>query len=176
MLTNREKRSVYLLIIVLVILATGLFFYFRYTDLLLVENQITNTTRQIQKILSTTPAEESLVASVTELQNRITSEITRFYKADEIDLSTFSSLARDLMEKNNLSVIKVRRESNPKSKYVEFELEGSAYNLASFLKAVSTYPKYWTILNLDIDNKQKDGKKMNISLRIIYEIYNSINR
>lgn len=175
MLTNREKRLLYLLAVVIVIVATGLFFYFRYTDLLLVERQITSITKQIQKILTNTPDEESLAASIADMTEAINIERNRFYKSDEIDLSTFSVVARKLIEENNLIVNRVTRESKPKVRYIEFQLEGSAYNLARFLSAVSSYKKYWSVRELNVDNKSKDGKHMNITIRMIYEVYSTDN-
>jgi Tfp pilus assembly protein PilO len=173
MLTNREKKLGYLLIVVVVLCAAGLFFYFQFSELQRIEDKIEKTTRNIRKILKDTPDEAVLLEAIKELEQKIALEKSKFYAPGEIDLSAYYDVVVDVIQKNNLTIKKAQPESKPKMKYVDFQLTGNAYDLASFLEAVSTYKKYWSILEINVENRKqrnvRNGKLMNISMRIIYE-------
>lgn len=174
MLTNREKKMLYILAVVVVVTGCGLFFFLRWDALKNIEDQIEQTTLNIQRILTDTPDEEALKAAIEELDGKIIQEKNKFYKPGSIDLSTFSNNVMGLIRENNLKVIKVQNESKPNSQYVYFQLEGNAYGLARVLKQISEADKYWSVLEINVDNKRhdgiRDGKDVAITMRIIYEV------
>ena len=172
MLTSNEKKLVYILAIVLVICATGLFFYLRITmkntGLNDLNRQILEIENLVQKIGNVEEKDEDLLLEIENIEQQIEIERSKFYLPDVTDIANFGLKVKDLILKNRLKITAQRTISQKDVDFIEFTCSGKANNLTNFIKGVSTAEKHWRIDTLTIQSNNIDGN-IDAKIRITYE-------
>jgi Tfp pilus assembly protein PilO len=178
MLTDNEKKLLYLLAVLLVVCSTALFFYLRITweetglnDLNRSIREIENSVRNLQ---ITEDENEDLMSEIENIEEQIENEQSRFYLPGETDIANFGLQVKDLIVSNRLRITNQRTITQQDKNYIEFSCEGKANNLALFLKGVSDAEKYWRIDSLSIQSRTIDGN-ITAKMRITYETITTDN-
>lgn len=178
MLTSNEKKLVYILVIILILCATGLFFYLRITlpetGLNALNRKILEIENNVKNLSRTEDEDEDLFATIENIEQEIETERRKFYHPDEIDIASFGLKVKELIAKNRLKITNQRTINQKEVNFIEFYCVGKANQLFNFLAGVSKAEKHWRIDSFTIQSKKIDGN-IDARMRITYETINTNN-
>ncbi|MBN2534028.1 MAG: hypothetical protein JXB88_14155 [Spirochaetales bacterium] len=177
-MTSNERKLLYILVVILVICATALFFYLRITMQETGLNDLNKSIKEIENSVKTLQISgdknEDLFAEIENIEQQIEIEKSKFYISGETDIASFGLKVKDLIIKNRLRITNQRTITQKDVNFIEFSFEGKANDLAQFLKGISDAEKHWRVDSLSIQSKKIDGN-INAKMRITYETINTDN-
>jgi len=175
MLSNNEKRLLYILAVILVVCATGLFFFFRLS---VGEKSYFSLNKQVKDIEDLllafrldTKKQEDLSDKIKKIQDDITTEENKFYLQENVNISKFGLDVKEIIESNRLKIESQRTISGRNDTFLEFKFYGKVYNLIQLLKKISQAEKYWRIDEISMKSLKIDGN-VDVTMRITYETIN----
>lgn len=178
MLSSNEKRLLYIFAVILVVCATGLFLFFRFS---IGDKSYSSLNRQVKDIEDLllafkidTEKHEDLSDEIKEMQQDITTEENKFYLKEDVNISKFGLDVKRMIESNQLKIETQKTISGRDETFLEFKFYGKVYNLTQLLKDISLAEKYWRIDEISIKSLKIDGNT-DVTMRITYETINLDN-
>jgi hypothetical protein len=176
MLTDKEKRLIYLATVVTVICVSGLFLFLRVADLFAINKAIATDEANIKKQSLDLTDADTLEERIKAAGEKIVYEKNKFYKPEEIDIASFSLRVKDTIRQSGLKEQSYKTVETNKTVMLEFQASGTSYNLAKFLEAVSKSEKYWTISEMNVKLARAGRGNVDITLRIAYETNSQVSK
>ena len=167
-ISKRERVLLYILAWVVIVVAFGIYFYFKTEEMASLQQKTDMLERQMQKVTVKSPDSEDLQVRKDTLVNQIQIEKEKYYHRDDIDPYQFSIVIRNLLSTNGLTIKKYQTIELTDYTSLEFSIAGGVLELIEFLKAVSYADKHWNMSFLTLDARKGDGTVDTI-FRINYE-------
>lgn len=121
---------------------------------------------QLQAHRAVDPAETTRALAATD--KAIAAEQAKFYRPGEIDPYRFGALVRDLLVREGLAIQRYQTVEAGEETLLEFAVTGDGRSLFSFLRQVSSAPKYWSMTLLSI-KAPSEGQTVQAVFRVRYE-------